>query len=76
MGSDSLANPQAGSRNLVEYAANEPATGNVTAISPRAWTVQKSIIPISPKAMIRDAGPPFANAEPLPTNNPVPGSNY
>lgn len=35
-----IANPQAGSRNLVEYAEKEPATGNRTAISPSAWTVQ------------------------------------
>jgi hypothetical protein len=62
----------AGSRNRVEYAEKEPATGKRTAISPSAWTVQYNIIPIRLKAMSSDAGPPFDNALPDPTNRPVP----
>ena len=34
-------------------------TGKVTAISPSAWTVQYSIIPISEKAISSEAGPPY-----------------
>ncbi len=44
----------------VEYAANEPATGNKTAISPRAWIVQNSINPTNANAMRTFAGPPFS----------------
>ena len=53
-----MAKPQAGSINRVEYAEKEPATGNKTAISPKAWTVQYNITPIRQKAISRDAGPP------------------
>lgn len=43
-----MAKPQAGSMNRLEYTAKEPATGNTTANSPSAWTVQKSMTPIKP----------------------------
>ena len=53
-----IANPQAGSINRVEYAEKDPATGNKTASSPSACTVQYSIIPIREKHMSIEAGPP------------------
>ena len=67
-----MAKPHAGSRKRVEYAENEPATGNSTAISPSAWTVQYNMIPIREKAMSSEAGPPWARALPEPTKRPVP----
>lgn len=67
-----MANPQAGSRNLVEYAEKEPATGNITAISPSAWTVMNIIMPIRMYAIRIEAGPPVARARPVPINRPVP----
>jgi hypothetical protein len=54
-----IANPHAGSRNLVEYDEKEPATGNTTANSPRAWTVQYNMIPIKVYAKRTEAGPPI-----------------
>jgi len=57
-----LANPQAGSINRVAYALNDPATGKVTVISPRACTVQNSTLPMIRNPIRRDAGPPVANA--------------
>ena len=67
-----MANPQAGSRKRVEYAEKDPETGKTTAISPRAWTVQNIMIPIIPKAMTSDAGPPVERAAPEVTKRPVP----
>lgn len=67
-----MAKPQAGSRKRVEYAEKEPATGNRTAISPSACTVQYNMMPMTQKAIVSDAGPPVANEEPEPTNSPVP----
>ena len=49
--------------------------GKATASSPKAWTVQNNMTPINPYAMISDAGPPVANAEPDPTKRPVPERN-
>lgn len=71
-----IANPQAGSRNLVEKAEKEPATGNTTASSPRAWTVQYSITPMNVYAIKTDAGPPRKSALPEATNRPVPGVDH
>lgn len=56
----------------VEYAENDPATGNRTDISPKAWTVQYSIIPTIRKDMSTDAGPAFESALPEPIKRPVP----
>src|SRR5271156_2660274 len=56
----------------VEYAEKEPATGKMTANSPRAWTVQYSMKPIIEKAMRSEAGPPVDRALPDPTKSPVP----
>src|SRR5271170_4260442 len=56
----------------VEYAEKEPATGKMTANSPRAWTVQYSMEPINEKAMRSEAGPPVDRALPDPTKSPVP----
>lgn len=67
-----MANPHAGSRKRVEKAENDPATGNRTAISPRAWTVEYIMTPIMAKAMRTEAGPPSASDFPEPTNRPVP----
>jgi len=67
-----IAKPHAGSKNLVEKAEKDPATGRRTAISPRACTVQYNMIPISEKAMSREAGPPAARALPEATKRPVP----
>ena len=58
--------------NRVANAEKDPATGNDTAISPKAWTVQNSTAPIRMNEMSSDAGPPVANACPDPINNPVP----
>lgn len=58
--------------NLVANVENEPATGNVTAISPSAWTVQNKTPPMSKNAINREAGPPVLKADPDPINNPVP----
>jgi hypothetical protein len=69
-----IAKPHAGSMNRLEKTAKDPATGNTTASSPRACTVQNNMIPMRPYAMTRDAGPPLARAEPEPTNKPVPAS--
>src|ERR1700733_13412644 len=44
----------------------------MTANSPRAWTVQYSMIPINEKAMTSEAGPPVDRALPDPTKSPVP----
>lgn len=60
--------------NRVANAENDPATGNVTAISASACTVQNSTDPIKMNAIRSDAGPPVASAEPEPINNPVPES--
>ena len=67
-----IAAPHAGSRNRLEYAENDPATGNNTAISPRACTTAYSIIPRLQYEMTSAAGPPTASAEPEPTKRPVP----
>lgn len=67
-----IANPHAGSKKRVENAENDPATGNNTAISPSAWTVQYSMTPIRPNAMSSEAGPPASRALPEPTKRPVP----
>lgn len=69
-----MAKPQAGSINRLEYTEKAPAMGKATANSPRAWTVQYNMMPISPYAMISEAGPPAARADPEPTNRPVPRS--
>jgi hypothetical protein len=42
-----MANPHAGSRNRVAYCANEPLTGKITAISPRAFIMQNNMQPIN-----------------------------
>src|SRR5438552_2801907 len=44
----------------------------MTASSPRAWTVQYSIVPINENAIRREAGPPVDSALPDPTKSPVP----
>lgn len=67
-----IANPHAGSMNLVEYAENEPAMGNTTANSPRAWTVQYNIMPTKMKHISNDPGPPSARDFPDATKSPVP----
>jgi hypothetical protein len=67
-----MANPHAGSIKRVEYAENEPATGNSTASSPRACTVQYSIMPTSTKQISSEAGPPCARDLPDVTKRPVP----
>jgi hypothetical protein len=56
----------------VAKAEKDPATGKVTAISPRAWTVQKRMAPITMNEINSDAGPPVARAEPEPIKSPVP----
>ena len=68
-----MVNPHAGSRNRVEYAENDPATGNVTANSPSAWIVQNSMHPTKRYAISSEAGPPVYSALPEATNSPVPG---
>lgn len=67
-----IANPHAGSMNLVEYAEKDPATGNKVASSPSACIVQKSIIPTRTKHISTDPGPPAAKDFPDATNRPVP----
>ena len=67
-----MANPHEGSRNRVAHDEKEPATGKMTASSPRAWHVQNSMAPTMEKASNRDAGPPAAKALPDATNSPVP----
>lgn len=57
---------------LVLYAEKLPATGNETAISPKACIVQYIMIPTMLNAITKLAGPPCASAFPLPTNRPVP----
>lgn len=70
-----IAKPHAGSINRVEYAENEPATGNSTANSPRACTVQYNIIPMRLKHMSNDAGPPCDRDCPDATKRPLPVNN-
>lgn len=67
-----IANPQDGSRKRVAHDENDPAIGNRTANSPRAWQVQYNIIPTMLNAMSNDAGPPDAKAFPEATKRPVP----
>jgi len=70
-----IAKPQAGSKNRVEYAEKDPATGNKTANSPRACTVQYNMTPMMAKAMRSEPGPPVARALPEATKRPVPGAD-
>jgi hypothetical protein len=56
----------------VAKALKDPATGKVTAISPKACTVQNKTAPIKIYEIRRDAGPPCASAAPEPMNKPVP----
>jgi hypothetical protein len=67
-----IAKPQAGSKNRVEYAEKDPATGNNTANSPSACTVQYNIIPIREKHKRTEPGPPVWRAFPDATKRPVP----
>lgn len=67
-----IANPHAGSKNLVEKAEKEPVTGKSTAISPSACTVQYIMIPMRLKQINRLAGPPAASDLPEATKRPVP----
>ena len=48
-----MANSRTGSMNLLEYEANELATGYATANSPKAWTVQYNMILIRPYVRTR-----------------------
>lgn len=70
-----MANPQDGSRNRVAQDEKDPARGKMTASSPRAWHVQKSIAPTIEKATSSEAGPPLLNDLPDTTNSPVPVTN-
>jgi hypothetical protein len=54
-----MANPQDGSKNLVENAENEPAIGNMTHNSPRHCIVQYCIAPSSKYEINKLAGPPL-----------------
>ena len=67
-----MAKPQEGSKKRVAQEEKEPAIGNMTASSPRAWHVQYNMAPTMEKASKRDAGPPAASALPDATNSPVP----
>lgn len=67
-----IAKPQEGSRNRVAHDENDPAIGKMTASSPSAWHVQKSMAPTIVKASNIDAGPPSARALPDATKSPVP----
>lgn len=67
-----MAKPHEGSINRVAHAENDPAMGKMTASSPSAWHVQKSMAPTIVKASNIDAGPPSANALPDATKSPVP----
>jgi hypothetical protein len=70
-----MAKPQEGSRKRVAQEENEPAMGNMTANSPKAWHVQYNMAPTMENASSRDAGPPAASALPDATNSPVPIPN-
>lgn len=67
-----MANPQAGLINLVEYAQKDPLTGNMTHNSAKACMVQYMRTPMMPNPVINIAGPPLAKAPPLPMNSPLP----
>jgi hypothetical protein len=67
-----MAKPHEGSRNRVAQEEKEPATGYMTANSPKAWQVKYSIKPTKEKAKRSDAGPPSAKARPEATKRPVP----
>lgn len=67
-----MAKPQAGSINRVEKTEKDPWMGNMTASSPSAWTTVNSMIPMSMKQMMTEAGPPAVKEPAEPTNRPVP----
>lgn len=68
------ANPHDASRKRVAHEEKDPAMGNTTASSPRAWQVQYMEMPAAANASKSDAGPLVAKAAPLVTKSPVPGA--
>ena len=67
-----MANPHEGSRNRVENAEKEPATGNVTTNSARLCMVQNWNMPVTAYESNMEAGPAWYRAIPEATKRPVP----
>ena len=70
--------PKALSTNLSARAVKAPPEGYRVVSSPRDCMIEKAMLPMTPKPMMSEAGPPEDKAPPEPTSNPgpiIPASN-